>query len=137
MMIGITGGTTQAQIVRAVLESIAYQVKDNLDIMEQDSNTKISRMRADGGLAKNRFLMQFQADILGIPVDVPNTTETTALGAAYMAGMGMGIFHQEDEVRALWHRKESFLPSMPPQQRETLLSRWHNAVQRAKGWANS
>ena len=135
MIIGITGGTTQAQIVRAVMESIAYQVKDNLDVMEQDSGVSIPRMRADGGLAKNQFLMQFQADILGIPVDIPETTETTALGAAYMAGAGAGVLGGPEELSALWHTKKTFRPSMSSQRREALLSRWHEAVQRARGWA--
>ena len=102
MMIGITGGTTREHIVRATLESIAYQVKDNLDIMVKDSNIDIKCMRVDGGLVQNEFLMQFQADILGIPVDVPVITETTALGAAYMAALGIGEFR---DMNLKWEMK--------------------------------
>lgn len=89
MLIGITPGTERAHVVRAALESIAYQVRDILDLMEMDSGIRIRAMRVDGGITANEFLMQFQADILGIPVDVPEISETTALGVAYMAAYGL------------------------------------------------
>ena len=135
MMIGITGGTTREHIVRATLESIAYQVKDNLDIMVKDSNIDIKCMRVDGGLVQNEFLMQFQADILGIPVDVPVITETTALGAAYMAALGIGEFKNLNDLRQNWKLMKRYEPKMGEEERKELLDNWHDAIERSKNWA--
>ena len=133
-MVGLTGGTTREQIVRATLESIAYQVKDNLDVMIGDSGIDIKVMRVDGGACVNEFLMQFQADILGIPVDVPVINETTALGAAYLAAYGIGEFRQLDDIKGKWKLKKRYEPKMDHETREKLLRKWHKAVERAKKW---
>ena len=133
-IVGITGGTTKEQLVRATLESVAYQVKDNLDVMIKDSKIPIDIMRVDGGMVANKFLMQFQADILGIPVDVPVITETTALGAAYLAAFGIGEYDDLHELSAKWQLAERFEPKMSTDQRDTLLYNWHRAVERSKAW---
>lgn len=133
-LIGITGGTTKAEIVRATLESIAYQVKDNLDVMVKDSGIPIEVMRVDGGPVHNEFLMQFQADILGIPVDVPVITETTGLGAAYVAAYGIGEFESLDELEDKWKLSKRYEPQMDDETREKLLYDWRRAVERSKGW---
>jgi glycerol kinase len=135
MMIGITGFTSRAHIVRAALESIAFQVNDNLDVMQKDSGIKVDIMRADGGAALNGFLMQFQADILGIPVDVPEINETTALGAAYMAALGFGDFTSLDEISKNWKLLKRYEPSMSRDQRDALVAVWKKGVERAKNWA--
>ncbi len=134
MMIGITGGTSRAHLVRATLESIAYLVKDNLDAMRKDSGIPVTVMRVDGGAVVNRFLMQFQADILGIPVDVPVINETTALGAAYLAAMGLGDFKSPDEVAANWKLRCRYEPRMSEDERESRLYQWRRAVERSKAW---
>lgn len=133
--VGITGGTGREEIVRATLESIAYQVKDNLDVMEKDSGIKIEVMRVDGGASANDFLMQFQADILGIPVEVPVIIDTTALGAAYLAAYGIGEFHDFEELEHNWKLSKRFEPKMDEETRKHLMDEWHRAVERAKGWA--
>jgi glycerol kinase len=135
MMIGITGFTSRAHIVRAALESIAFQVNDNLDVMQKDSGIKVDIMRADGGAALNGFLMQFQADILGIPVDVPEINETTALGAAYMAALGFGDFTSLAEISKNWKLLKRYEPSMSRDQRDALVAVWKKGVERAKNWA--
>jgi glycerol kinase len=133
-MIGITRGTTREHIARATEESIAYQVKDNLDVMVKDSGISIEVMRADGGAVKDEFLMQFQADILGIPVDVPVIEETTALGAAYLAAFGIGDFHDLKEIESKWKLYKRYEPQMSEKTREKLLHNWHRAVERSKHW---
>lgn len=132
--VGITGGTGREHIVRATLESMAYQVKDNLDVMEKDSGIKIKVMRVDGGASANDFLMQFQADILGIPVEVPEIVDTTALGAAYLAAYGIREFHDFKELEDNWKLAKRFEPQMDEKTREELLYQWHRAVERSKGW---
>lgn len=134
-IIGITGGTTKAHIVRATLESIAFQVNEILKVMREDSNIPINIMRADGGPTNNKFLMQFQADILGIPVDVPVISETTALGAAYLAGLGIGEFSDLDEIKKKWKLAKRYEPKMPESRRSYLCERWQKAVERARDWA--
>ena len=134
-IVGITGGTTKEQLVRATLESIAYQVKDNLDVMVKDSGIPIEVMRVDGGAVVNEFLMQFQADILGIPVDVPVITDTTGLGAAYLAAYGIGEFHDLSELEHNWKLYKRYEPHMEESVRAELLRNWHRAVERAKSWA--
>lgn len=135
MMIGITAGTTRAHIVRATLESIAYQVKENLDVMKKDSGIGIEVMRVDGGSVVNEFLMQFQADLLGIPVDVPVITETTALGAAYLAGLAVGAFKDLDEIASKWKLRKRYLPQIDNDERERLMAGWRAAVERCRNWA--
>ena len=134
-MVGITAGTTQEHIIRAALEATAYQVKDVLDHMVQDTNVPISVMRCDGGATANGFLMQFQSDILGIPLDIPKITETTALGAAYMAALGVGEFSSPEEICKNWVLDRCFEPRMSTDQRESMMFNWHRAVERARNWA--
>lgn len=134
MIIGITGGTTREHIARATLESNAYQVKDVLDIMEKDSKVPITLMCCDGGGTANNFLMQFQSDILGIPIDIPEVSETTALGTAYMAALGIGDFSSIHDVDNNWKLARHFEPQMGEDQRQQLLHNWHRAVERAKNW---
>ncbi|MCI8400347.1 MAG: glycerol kinase GlpK [Oscillibacter sp.] len=135
MMIGITAGTTREQVVRATLESTAYQVSDVLKVMEKDSKVPISVMRCDGGATANNFLMQFQSDILGIPLHVPEIIDTTALGAAYIAAIGIGEFHSPAELSGQWRLDRSFEPHMSADQRESLLEDWHRAVERCLKWS--
>ena len=133
-IVGITGGTTREELVRATIESVAYQVKDNLDVMNKDAQIPIEVMRVDGGMVANNFLMQFQADILGIPVDVPVITETTALGAAYLAALGIGEYKSLDELTSNWKLAKRFEPKMSADERDSLLHKWHRAVERSKNW---
>jgi glycerol kinase len=135
MIIGITGGTTRAHIARATLEAIVFQVRENLDVMRKDSGMAIEVMRADGGAVVNEFLMQFQADMLGIPVDVPVISETTALGAAYLAALGIGDFGSLEEIAANWKRRKRYEPAFSEDERETRLAKWKKAVERCKQWA--
>lgn len=135
MIIGITGGTTRAHIARATLEAIAYQVRENLDVMRKDSGTAIEVMRVDGGAVINEFLMQFQADMLGIPVDVPVINETTALGAAYLAALGIGDFGGLGEISAIWKLRKRYEPLISEDQRESRLANWKRAVDRCRQWA--
>ena len=134
-MVGITGGTTREHIVRATLESTAYQVCDVLATMERDSGVAITAMRCDGGAVANGFLMQFQSDLLGIPVHIPRITDTTALGAAFMAAIGAGYVSSTDELSRHWQLARSFEPRMSADERQSLLARWHRAVERARDWA--
>ncbi|MBQ9707623.1 MAG: glycerol kinase GlpK, partial [Firmicutes bacterium] len=134
-MVGITGGTTREHIVRATLESTAYQIKDNLDVMNMDSGIPITILRADGGATQNNFLMQFKADILGIPVDVPVINDTTALGAAQLAAIGIGAFGSMKELAKKWKLGRRYEPQMSADERESLLYNWHRAVERAKNWS--
>lgn len=136
-MVGITAGTTAEHIVRATLESTAYQVSDLLKAMESDSGVPISAMRCDGGAVANNFLIQFQADILNIPVHIPAITDTTALGSAYMAAIGAGLYASPDELAGQWQIKRIYEPKMSDDQRQYLLSRWHKAVDRARSWAEN
>jgi len=134
MMIGITGGTTRAHIVRATLEAIAFQVAENLDVMRKDSGTPIDLMRADGGAVVNQFLMQFQADVLGIPVDVPVIHETTALGVAYLAALGLGDFDNLDEISNNWKLSQRYEPGISEDHRQQLMHQWKRAVERSQKW---
>lgn len=129
-IVGITRGTTRADVVRAALDSIAYQVRDVILAMESDTAHPMPELRADGGAAANPYLMQFQADILGKPVLRPAMTETTALGAAMLAGLATGVWQSQDDL-ALFHRSTKvFEPRMQPAERERLLAGWHDAVSR-------
>jgi len=133
-ILGMTRGTTPAHIVRAALESIAYQTRDVLECMEEDSGMELKELRVDGGAAVNGFLMQFQADILGVPVVTQATTETTALGAAYLAGLAVGFWKDQQQIAANYRVKRKFFPRMSSKQRESLYRKWKVAVERAKGW---
>jgi glycerol kinase len=133
-MVGITRGTTAGHIARAALESIAYQVADLLDAMRADAGIALSELRVDGGAATNNTLMQFQADLLGVPVVRPAVTETTALGAAYLAGLGVGYWKSADDVSGQWRIDRRFEPTMPRSTAESLRERWSAAVGRAKQW---
>jgi len=133
-ILGITRGTTPAHIARAALESIAYQTRDVLESMEGDSGMKLKELRVDGGAAANEFLMQFQADLLGVPVVIQETTETTALGAAYLAGLAVGLWKDQQQIAANYRVKRKFIPRMSSKQRESLYRKWKRAVERAKGW---
>ena len=133
-ILGITRGTTQAHIARAALESIAYQTRDVLECMEQDSGIELQELRVDGGAAANEFLMQFQADILGVPVVIQEITETTALGAAYLAGLAVGFWKDQRQIAKNWKIRKRYIPRMASKQRKSLYRKWKEAVERAKGW---
>lgn len=133
-IIGLTRGSTREHIVRAALESIAYQTSDVLRCMQDDSGIKLTELRVDGGAARNDFLMQFQADVLGIPVVRPANTETTATGAAFLAGLATGFWSSTQELGELWQREKAFEPRMSASERERLLADWTRAVERAGNW---
>jgi glycerol kinase len=134
ILIGLTRGTGRAQIARATLEAIAFQTVDAVRAQEAASGERLSALRADGGAVANEWLMQFQADVLGAPVIIPEIAETTALGAAYLAGIAVGTWSRE-EVAAMWRQRTAYEPAMGADEREALLARWHEAVARARGWA--
>ncbi len=131
---GITRGTGRSHIVRAALESIAYQTRDVLDAMMQDTGINLKSLKVDGGASQNNFLMQFQADILGKEVDRPVVTETTALGAAYLAGLATGFWKSRDEIAQKWSMDRKFTPVMNIDEREARYSKWKKAVTRATLW---
>jgi glycerol kinase len=133
-MVGLTRGTTKAHIARAALEGIAFQVADILQAMERDSGVKLKELRVDGGASNNGLLMQFQADVLGVPVLRPAITETTALGAAGLAGLAVGLWAGEKELNRVWQAEAKFVPKMREKVRERLMVGWRRAVERAKGW---
>lgn len=134
MMIGLTGGTTSEQIVRATLESIAFQVYDNAQVMKLDSGYDFTSMKVDGGPVANRFLMQFQADLLGKPVEVPVVEEMTAYGAAFLAALAVGEFDSVEDVRKCWKLQCMYEPKMSVDEREFRIEQWHRAVERCKNW---
>ena len=134
-IVGLTRGAGRAHIVRATLEAIAFQNADVMDAMTRDSGIPLSQMRADGGASANGFLMQFQADVLGIPVVRPAVTETTAMGAAYLAGLAVGVWESREQVAALWRTDRIFQPQWSEDQRAERLRQWHRAVLRAMSWA--
>ena len=133
-IVGITRGTTSGHIARAALESIAYQVADLLDAMAADAGIPLKELRVDGGAATNNMLMQFQADMLGVPVVRPAVTETTALGAAYLAGIAVGFWKSADEVSGQWKVDRTFEPARPRAEAAALRARWTEALERSKGW---
>jgi glycerol kinase len=134
-MVGITRGTNRHHVVRAALEAIAYQTRAVVDAMAEDSGLRPEVLRVDGGAARNDFLCQFQADILGIPVDRPATTESTALGAAYLAGLATGFWNDEQDLSRQLRIARRFEPAMEAARREELYAGFERAVERAKGWA--
>ncbi len=133
-IIGITRGTKAEHIVRATLESIAYQTRDVLEAMEEDSNIKLKSLKVDGGAVVNNFLMQFQSDILNTSVERPKLVETTALGAAYLAGLAVGFWKDREEIYDKYEKDRIFTPSMDKEKREELYRNWKRAVERSLAW---
>jgi glycerol kinase len=134
-IIGLTRGSSRAHLARAALESIAFQSADLLEAMQKDSGEKLTELRVDGGAAANDLLMQFQADILGVPVVRPKVLETTALGAAYLAGLATDVWKSREEIAAQWQMERRFTPGMPREEAAALLARWREAVKRSLGWS--
>ena len=134
MIIGLTRGTTKAHIVRATLDSLAYQTRDVLGAMEADSGNCLAALKVDGGAVANNLLMQFQADLLGVPVDRPQITETTALGAAYLAGLATGVWASKEELKKSWQLDTRFAPSLDQQEADKLYKGWKKAVKHAANW---
>jgi glycerol kinase len=134
-IVGITRGTTAAHIARAALDSIAYQVADLAEAMHHDAGTPLVELRVDGGASVNDTLLQLQADFLQLPVVRPKVTETTALGAAYLAGLATGVWRDRDEVAQHWQVDRRFEPKLPAAKAAKLRARWNEAVERSKAWA--
>ena len=135
-MLGITRGTTKAHIARAALEAIALQSADVFIAMSQDAGLPLNELRADGGAAANNLLMQMQADFSGVPVVRPKVLETTALGAAYLAGLAVGFWSGTDEIASQWQADRRFEPRISSDERAVKLARWHKALVRAKSWVD-
>lgn len=135
MIAGLTRGTGRAHLARAALEAMAYQTRDVVRAIEAQTGIALTELRADGGAVGNDFLMQFQADLLGVPVEVPQVAETTALGAAYLAGLATGFWQSREEIRSTWKLAKRFEPGMAPAERERLYQRWTRALEQARGWA--
>jgi len=133
-VVGLTRGTTKAHLVRSALEAIAYESRDLLDAMENDSGKCLGSIKADGGAAANSFLMQFQADIMGRSVVLPEVTETTAAGAAYLAGLAVGYWAGLDDVKRNWRMRREFRPQMNGEARDRLVAGWHKAVDAARSY---
>ena len=133
-IVGLTRGANRHHIVRATLESIAYQTKDVLQAMEDDSGIKLKALKVDGGAVANNFLMQFQSDILGVPVDRPMVTETTAMGAAFLAGLAVGFWKDKAEIAATWNVDRTFKPDMAEDVRAKKYKGWKKAVERSRNW---
>ena len=134
MIIGLTRGTTKAHIVRATLDSLAYQTRDVLGAMEADSGNRLAALKVDGGAVANNLLMQFQADLLGVPVDRPQITETTALGAAYLAGLATGVWASKEELKKSWQLDTRFTPALDKKDADKLYKGWRKAVKHAANW---
>jgi glycerol kinase len=134
IVIGLSGHSTDAHIARAALEATAFQTREVLDAIVQDSSILINLLKVDGGMVRNNLLMQFQSDILNIEVIRPKVTETTALGAAYAAGLATGYWKDKEELISNWEKDKSWNPIMPEAQREEILSRWKLAVNRSMNW---
>ena len=133
-ILGLTRGTTKGHIIRATLDSMAYQTKDVLGAMEADSGIKLQALKVDGGAVANNLLMQFQSDILGVPVDRPVVTETTALGAAYLAGLAVGVWANKEDLIQNWQLNRRFEPTMGADERAKLYAGWQKAVKRSMDW---
>jgi glycerol kinase len=136
-ILGLTRGTTAGHLARATLEAIAYQARDVIDSMGTEAGLEVPVLRVDGGGTVNEYLMQFQADILGIPIQVAAIAETTALGAAYLAGLAVNLWENMDEISGKWHASRVYEPVMSADQRESLYTDWKRAVEKARGWAAS
>lgn len=133
-IVGLTRGAKREHIVRAALESICYQTRDVLEAMQKDSGITLKSLKVDGGAVANNFLMQFQSDILGVPVDRPKVIETTALGAAYLAGLAVGYWKDKDDIASKWQIDRTFKPEMGEDMKENLYKGWKKAVERALDW---
>lgn len=133
-IVGLTRGAKKEHFIRAVVESLAYQSYDILKAMEEDSGITLKSLRVDGGASANNFLMQFQSDILGVDVLRPQVIETTAYGAACLAGLAIGIFESKEEIKTRWTLSKRFSSNIEAQKRKELLSKWHEAVERSQGW---
>jgi glycerol kinase len=134
-IMGITRGTTRGHLARATLEAIAFQVRDVIDTMRSETGIGIPVLRVDGGGTANSFLMQFQADVMNIPIQVAAIPETTALGVAYLAGLSTGLWKSTEEIARKWRSSATFEPAMSADLRENLYANWKRAVERARGWA--
>ena len=134
-ILGLTRGSTRAHIARAAVEAIAFQSAELATAMQQDAGIALTELRVDGGASNNNMLMQFQADLLGTPVVRPRITETTALGAAYLAGLAVGFWQSEDEIAALWAKDRVFLPTWTRDLAATQMDGWLKAVEKSKGFA--
>jgi glycerol kinase len=134
VIVGLTRFVNKGHLARAVLEANAYQTRDIVEAMNKDSGVKLSRLKADGGMVYNNFLMQFQADTLNVPVIRPKVTETTALGAAYAAGLAVGFWSDLNELRQNWAEDRTWLPSMVQNVREKGYREWKKAVDRTLNW---
>ncbi|MFO0900797.1 MAG: glycerol kinase GlpK [Pirellulales bacterium] len=134
LIIGLTRGTTAAHIARAALESLAHQTNDVLLAMQQDAGLELATLKVDGGASRSDLLMQFQADLLGVPVRRPRVTESTALGAGFLAGLAVGYWDSTDAVANAWSLDQEFTPGMGAEERAQRCRRWREAVERAKGW---
>jgi glycerol kinase len=135
-IVGLTRGTSRAHLVRAALEAIAYQSRDVLEAMAADAGVAVDALRVDGGATANDFLCQFQADVIGTTVLRPAVIETTALGAAYLAGLGVGLWPSLVALAGRWAVGRTFVPTMDPQRRDALYDGWRRAVERARGVPN-
>jgi glycerol kinase len=131
---GITRGTNKGHISRAILESTAYQTKDVLDRMINSTNINIPRLRVDGGGTNNDLLMRIQAEVLDLSIEVCSITETTALGAGYLAGLGIGLWNTYDQITELWESSSCFMPSQSSRLRDVFYTNWQKAVASARGW---
>ena len=131
---GLTRGTKREHIIRAAQESIAYQVADLVACMEADTGLKLRALKADGGASRDSFLMQFQADVTGCTVRRPAIRETTALGAAYLAGLATGVWADQEELKQLWVCDTIYQPTADAETRAALMANWHKAVERCRGW---
>ena len=134
-IVGLTRGTKKEHFIRATVESLAYQTYDVLKAMQEDSGIELKALKVDGGACANNFLMQFQSDILDVQVDRPEVIETTALGAAYLAGIAVGYWKDRDDVAKNWAISKNFEANMTEERRTELLKGWHEAVNRSMGWA--
>jgi glycerol kinase len=134
-IVGMTRGTTAGHIARAAVEAIAYQSAELLEAMQKDADCPVAEVRADGGAARNDMLMQFQADLLGVPVVRPKVTETTALGAAYLAGLAAGFWQSREEIAAQWQVDRRFEPLMPRERSAALMATWRRAVAAARSFS--
>jgi glycerol kinase len=135
VIVGLTRFANKGHIARAALEATAFQTREVLEAMRADSGLALTELRVDGGMVHNELLMEFQADILGVPVIRPSVAETTALGAAYAAGLAEGVWDSLDDLRANWVEDRRFLPRMPEDRRQWLYGRWQQAVSRTFDWA--
>ena len=133
-ILGLTRGANKNHIIRAALESIAYQTRDVLEAMQEDSGIELNGLKVDGGATANNFLMEFQSDILGKTVRRPTVLETTALGAAYLAGLAVGVWETKEEIKNSWILDREFAPNMAEDVREAKYAKWKKAVERSRSW---